>query len=201
MNKIIIAGANGFLARYLSRYFHNKGWQVAGLARRTEGLDEHCRYIHWDGGTLGDWAGELDGCEVLVNMTGRSVNCRYNDKNKAEIISSRVNSTRVLGEAIAACENPPGVWMNASTATIYRHSEDQPQGEQGELGEGFSVEVAKAWEGAFFGAKVPGKVRKVALRTSLVMANEPGTVFDYLYKLSRLFLGGPVGGGGGQHAE
>jgi len=195
MKKLIIAGANGFLGRYISRYFHNKGWEVAGLARRTDGLDENCRYINWDGKTLGDWAQEIDGCDVLINMAGKSVNCRYSEENKKAIIDSRVDSTRVIGEAIAACEKPPEIWMNASTATIYRHAEDQPQSEEGEVGDGFSVEVAKAWEGAFFAAKVPGKVRKIALRTSLVMAKEPGTVYDYLLKLSQLFLGGPVGGG------
>lgn len=191
----MIAGANGFLGRYITRYFHAKGWEVVGLARRTDGMDERCRYVHWDGRTLGDWSEEMEGCDVLINMAGRSVNCRYNDENKRQIMDSRVESTRVLGQAITACQNPPELWMNASTAALYKDAETQPKDETGEIGEGFSVEVAKAWEAEFYGVKVPGKVRKVALRTSLVMAKEPGTVYDYLLKLSKLFLGGSVGGG------
>lgn len=195
MKKLVIAGANGFLARYLTRYFSAAGWEVAGLARHKEGMDENCRYVNWDGRTLGDWTSEMDGCTALINLTGRSVNCRYNDENKRQIINSRVESTQVLGEAVAACVNPPEVWMNASTATIYRHSENHPQSERGEIGEGFSVEVAKAWEGAFFDARVPGRVRKVALRISLVLADEPGTVYRYLYNLARFGLGGKIGTG------
>ena len=196
MKKILIAGANGFLARYLSRYFTEKGWNVVGLARRRVGMDPGCRYVEWDGKSLGDWAKELEGCDVLVNLAGRSVNCRYHDANKREILESRVDSTTVLGNAIVGCDRPPELWINSSTATIYRHAEDRPQSEDtGDLGEGFSVNVAKAWENAFFGAAVPGKVRKVALRTSMVLADEPGTVFRYLYNLARWGLGGKVGNG------
>lgn len=195
MKKLLIAGANGFLARYLTRYFADQGWEVAGLARHKEGLDSRCRYVEWDGKSLGAWTSELDGCGVLINMTGRSVNCRYNAENKKQIIDSRVDSTTVLGQAVADCENPPELWMNASTATIYRHSEERPNSEGGEIGEGFSVEVAKAWEEAFFSANVPGKVRKVALRTSMVLADEPGTVYRYLYNLAKFGLGGKIGDG------
>lgn len=195
MRRIIIAGANGFLGRYLTRHFHGKGWEVIGIARRQKGLDPHCTFVAWDGKTLGDWAQYLNGADVVVNMAGRSVNCRYTKRNKRQIIDSRVDSTKVIGEAIAACEHPPAVWFNASTAAIYKTLKDRPQHEGGQTGEGFSVEVAKAWEEAFFGSKVPETVRKVALRTSLVMANEPGTVYHYLLRLAKLFLGGPVAGG------
>lgn len=195
MKKITIAGANGFLGRYLSRYFAGCGWDVAGLARHKTGIDPDCRFIGWDGRSLGDWARELDGCDVLVNLAGRSVNCRYSETNKREILDSRVNSTRVLGEAVSACADPPELWMNSSTATIYRHAEDRPQSEQGEMGQGFSVDVAQAWEETFFAARVPGKVRKVALRTAMVLADEPGTVFRYLRNLCRFGLGGKVGSG------
>ncbi|BDS08963.1 NAD-dependent epimerase [Oceaniferula spumae] len=195
MKKLIIAGANGFLARYLTRYFTERDWEVVGLARHREGMDAQCRYVHWDGETLGDWAQEMDGADFLVNLAGRSVNCRYNESNKRLITESRVNSTRVLGEAIAQCTTPPELWINSSTATIYRHAEDRPQSDTGEIGDGFSVGVAKAWEEAFFGAKVPGRVRKVAVRTSMVLADEPGTVYRYLYQLARFGLGGKVGSG------
>ena len=195
MKKLIIAGANGFLGRHLTRCFYSSGWDVVGLARRQQGLDSNCRHVLWDGKTMGDWVSELNGATALVNLAGRSINCRHNKKNKQQIIDSRVDSTTVLGQAIARTSHPPEVWLNASTASVYADAEKSPQGEGIKLGEGFFVDVAKAWEGALMNAQVPGSVRRIALRTSLVMANEEGTVYDYLLKLSKLFLGGAVGGG------
>ncbi|MGB1259409.1 MAG: TIGR01777 family oxidoreductase [Akkermansiaceae bacterium] len=193
---IIIAGANGFIARYLTRYFSQQGHTVKGLARHKTGMAEECKFVLWDGETLGDWAKEIDGADVVINLTGRTVNCRYNEENKRQIIDSRVHSTRVIGEAIAACQKPPEVWMNASTATIYRSAQDKPQGDHtGEIGSGFSVDVATAWEDAFFSANVPGQVRKLALRTSMVMEDEPGTVYRYLRNLAKFGLGGKIGTG------
>lgn len=194
---MVIAGANGFLGRCLARHWAEAGHEVVGLVR-GEGVElgAGCRVVRWDGRTLGEWAGELEGAEALVNLAGRSVNCRYHARNRAEILQSRVASTTVLGEAISRCKRPPAVWVNSSTATIYRHAEDRPQDEQdGEIGEGFSVEVAQAWERAFFGARVPGAVRKVAIRTAIVLGREPGTVLSYLVRLARLGLGGPMGSG------
>lgn len=195
MSRIIIAGANGFLGRYLTRYFHNKGWEVVGLARHEKGLDPHCAFLRWDGKTLGDWVQYLNGADAVINLAGRSVNCRHSGRNKRLIMSSRVDSTKVIGEAIASCEHPPPVWLNASTAAIYQTLKNRPQCEGGKVADHFSAEVAKAWEGAFFGAQVPETVRRVALRTSLVMANEPGTIYSYLLKLAKFFLGGAVAGG------
>ena len=195
MKKLIIAGANGFLARYLTRYFAEQGWTIVGLARHQKGIDSQCRYVHWDGETLGTWAEEIEGCDALINLAGRTVNCRYNAENKRMIMDSRINSTRVLGEAIAQCAHPPELWINSSTATIYRHAEDKPQSDTGEIGEGFSVGVGTAWEEAFYSANVPGVVRKVAIRTAMVLADEPGTVFSYLSNLARFGLGGKVGSG------
>jgi len=194
--RIVIAGANGFLGRELSRWFLDRDWDVVGLVRPGATVVDACRPVEWDGHVLGEWAGELDGAEALVNLAGRSVNCRYTPGNRATIMESRTESTRILGDALSLANDPPHVWVNASTATIYRHAEDVPQDEVlGELGEGFSVEVAMAWEKAFFGARVPGRVRKVALRSSLVLAREKGTVFDYLWRLTRLGLGGHMAGG------
>ncbi len=195
MKKLVIAGANGFLGRYLTRYFCAKGWEVVGLARREEGLDPGCRYVVWDGKTIGNWASELNGADAVINLAGRSINCRHNKRNKTDIISSRVESTTVLGQVIGACPNPPLVWLNASTAGIYADAEKNPQGEGAKLSEGFFVDVARAWEGAFMSARVPEEVRRIALRTSMVMADEDGTVYDYLLKLAKLFLGGSAGGG------
>ncbi|MGB1874031.1 MAG: TIGR01777 family oxidoreductase [Akkermansiaceae bacterium] len=195
MRRLVIAGANGFLGRHLTRYFHKNGWEVVGLARREEGLDAGCRYVHWDGKTMGPWASELNGADAVINLAGRSINCRHNKRNKREIINSRVESTTVLGQAIGSCPNPPSVWLNASSAAVYADAEKNPQGEGAKLGEGFFVDVAKEWEKAFMTARVREEVRRIALRTSLVMADEDGTVFDYLLKLSKLLLGGAAGGG------
>jgi uncharacterized protein (TIGR01777 family) len=193
---IVIAGANAFLGRYLARYLMERGDLVVGLVRKEGSAPKGVREVIWDGVTLGDWVEEVDGADVLINLAGRSVNCRYDAQHCAEILDSRTASTRILGDALALAERPPRVWINSSTLTIYRHAEDGPQDEvRGELGKGFSVEVAKAWEKAFFGARVPGSVRKVALRTSMVLAREPGTVFAVLWKLVRLGLGGRMGSG------
>ncbi|MEM9235618.1 MAG: TIGR01777 family oxidoreductase [Verrucomicrobiota bacterium] len=194
---VVIFGANGFLGRYLSRHFTRQGREVVAVGRRKEGWSGDGMFLEWDGRTLGPWALALESAGLVINLSGRSVDCRYDEANRREIMDSRIESTRVIGEAIAKCEIPPRVWMNASTATWYRHAEDQPQDEWlGEPGEGFSVEVAKRWEETFFAAAVPGETRKLALRTGMVLANESGTVFDVLRKLTRLGLGGSMGRGG-----
>jgi len=197
MKTIVIAGANGFLGRCLSRYFLKKGWKVIGLARKRDGLCRGVCYQEWDGETLEHgWGACLEGAELLVNLAGRSVNCRYNEENRRCIRESRVNSTVVLGQAIDACNVGPRVWMNSSTATIYRHAEDRAQGDyDGELGKGFSVEVARAWENAFYSAPLKGDVRKIALRSAIVMGEEPDTVWTVLQSLARLGMGGQMGHG------
>jgi len=193
--KIVIAGANGFLGRCLGRWYWDKEYEIVGLSR-CGGVAEGATSVYWDGESFGSWRDELEGAEAVVNLAGRSVNCRYGEKNKKVILESREKSTAILGKAIKECKCPPRVWLNSSTATIYRHAEDGPQDEvEGEIGTGFSVEVAKAWEKAFFESETPECVRKVALRSSIVLGNEDGTVFNYLYKLCRLGLGGAMGSG------
>lgn len=193
--KLIVTGANGFLGKYLCHWFANLGWEVVAISRRG-GVPEVARDVRWDGRTPGDWAGELEGAEVVVNLAGKSVNCRYGEKNKAAIFASRLESTKVIAEAMRGCVTPPRLWLNSSTATIYRHAEDRPQDEDtGELGEGFSVEVAKAWEKAFFESDVPEGVKRVALRTAIVLGNEAGSVFDYLRRIAWAGLGGKMGSG------
>lgn len=153
-------------------------------------------FLEWDGETIGPWALALEGAELVINLSGRSVNCRYKAKNRAEILTSRVKSTQAVGKAIAACRVPPKLWINSSTATWYRHSEDQAQNEwHGTVGKGFSCEVATAWEDAFFSANVQPETRKVALRTGMVLANEPETVYDVLSDLTKKALGGTMGKG------
>ncbi len=155
------------------------------------------RVLGWDGASLADqWVGALDGADAVLNLAGRTVNCRYNERNKREIYASRLDSTRVLGEAIAAVSSPPRVWLNSSTATIYRHSEDRAMDEaSGEVGSGFSVDVATKWEAQLAAAQTPSGVRKVALRTALVMGSERGGPFAMLRRLARLGLGGAAGNG------
>lgn len=193
---VVIFGANGFLGRYLTRHFTRQGREVVAVARNREGWSGDGMLLEWDGKSLGPWGLALEGAEAVINLAGRSVNCRYTEQNRREILESRVDATRVIGRAIAGCKVPPKVWLNAGTATWYRHAEDKPQDDWlGEPGEGFSCEVARAWEEAFFGAMVPAETRKVALRIGMVLANEEATVFDVLRKLTARGLGGAMGGG------
>jgi len=193
---IVVLGANGFLGRYLTRYFALQGKEVVAIARSREGWSGDGMFLEWDGKTRGPWALALEGAEAVINLAGRSVNCRYTAKHREEILNSRVDSTRAIGEAIRACAVPPKVWLNSSTATWYRHAEDRAQDEWlGEPGTGFSYSVAQAWEDAFFGDITPAVTRKVALRSSMVLANEPGTVYAVLRKLAACGLAGTMGSG------
>ncbi len=193
---VVIFGASGFLGRYLTRHCARHGKEVVAVSRSREGWSGDGMFLEWDGKSLGPWALALEGAEAVINLAGRSVNCRYTEKNRRLIKESRVDATRVIGEAITACKVAPKVWLNASTATWYRHAEDKPQNDWlGEPGGGFSCEVAQAWEDAFFGAEVPAETRKVALRIGMVLANERETVYDVLKKLTLRGLGGTMGSG------
>lgn len=160
-------------------HFRESGAEVATIGRATP--------VRW--GQTAAITDLLEGADLLVNLAGKSVNCRYNAANRAEILRSRVDTTEELGEAVRACEAPPALWVNSSTATIYRHAEDRPMTEStGELGEGFSVEVAKAWEAAFFAGDLPG-TRRVALRSAIVLGR--GGALTPMLRLARFGLGGP----------
>jgi len=160
--------------------------------------------VAWDGLHSGDWARELDGADVVINLAGRSVNCRYNAANRPEIKESRIVTTRLVGDAIAKSSQPPRLWMNASTATIYRHAMDRPMGEvDGEIGGRearlpaswrFSYDVATSWEQAFFEAVTP-RTRKIALRSAVIMSPDRGGAFEILLNLVRVGLGGTSGSG------
>jgi uncharacterized protein (TIGR01777 family) len=200
--KIVIPGGSGQVGTILARAFQRDGHEVVILSRAPG--REPWRVAVWDARTLGDWARELEGADVLINLAGRSVNCRYNAENRREILESRVDSTRVLGEAVARAASPPRVWLQASTATIYAHRYDAPNDEAtGILGGTepdvpevwrFSIEVAKAWERALDEAPAPG-TRKVKLRSAMVMSPDHGGVFDTLLGLVRRGLGGRSGDG------
>jgi hypothetical protein len=199
--RLIVPGGSGFLGRILTPWFGGRGWDVVVLTRRLEEVAAPARGVGWDGRTLGEWTRELDGAQAVVNLAGRSVNCRYHERNRREILDSRVFSTRVLGEAIARCASPPRVWLNSSTATIYKHSLDRAMDEEtGEIGatpeakDVFSVEVAQAWESALAEANTP-MTRKLALRTAIVLGADDGGVFRVLRRLVRMGLGGRMGSG------
>jgi len=199
--RVIIAGGSGFLGTVLAKYFNEDYSRVTILTRHPRERDDYVREIAWDGQTLGPWAKELDGAEIVINLTGRSVDCRYTAENRREILESRVFSTRVIGQAIAQCERPPDVWLNASTATVYKHTFGPPHDETSremdsatDAKDAFSVEVAQAWEGALNEAQTP-RTRKVALRTSMVLGLGRNSVFPVLRRLTKFGLGGRQGSG------
>ncbi len=194
MKKLVIAGGTGYLGKACVAYFSTKYDTIVVLSRKKRPTLGNVRYAQWDAEQLGPWRAHLNDCHTLINMTGRSVDCRYTETNKKVILNSRINSTEVLGAAIGMAKNPPQVWLNSSTATIYRHSLNMEMDERsGEIGEGFSVEVAKAWEKAFFSQQTP-RTRKVALRTSIVLGGNGGALVP-IKNLAKIGFGGRQGPG------
>jgi uncharacterized protein (TIGR01777 family) len=199
--KIVIPGGTGQLGHYLRCGFRARGHQVVILGRNCS---NDPAAIQWDGRTVGPWAAQIDGSDVVINLAGRSVNCRYTDANLHAMMASRVDSTRAVGLAIQRAVRPPKVWLQMSTATIYAHRYDAANDEAtGMLGGdepgvpsywSFSIDIAKAWELAQHEADAP-QTRKVALRTAMVMGLYPGGVFDVLVGLTRRYLGGRIAGG------
>ena len=202
--KLIIPGGSGFLGRTMVKWFAPRGFDVVVLSRGSRQVTD-AKVVGWDGKNLGPWAAELEGATAVVNMAGRSVNCRYNQKNRALMLSSRIDSTLAVGEAIAACENPPPVWMNSSTATIYKHRYDAPNdeasglyGPEKEAKDTFSLEVANAWEDAFRRAYEENDLsatRGILLRSAMIFGAEPGGVYEALRHLVKRRLGGKMGHG------
>jgi uncharacterized protein (TIGR01777 family) len=200
--KIVIPGGSGQVGSILARAFSVAGHEVVVLSRNPSAAP--WRVVQWDAESVGDWAGELDGADVVINLAGRSVNCRYGPANRRLILESRVNATRAVGQAVARSTSPPKVWLQASTATIYAHRYDAPNDEAtGILGGTepsvpdtwrFSIDVARSWERAAEEAVVP-RTRKVLLRAAMVMSPDPGGVFDVLLGLVRRGLGGAAGDG------
>ncbi|MEI2664486.1 TIGR01777 family oxidoreductase [Rossellomorea sp. LJF3] len=183
--KIVIAGGTGFIGQYLQKKFLENGDKVIIISRQTP-------HVSWD--RPDEIVQSLEGADMLINLAGKSVDCRYNEKNKADIFKSRTDTTNILGKAILQCQNPPPLWINSSTATIYRHAEDRPMTEEaGDIGTGFSVEVAKEWEKAFFSFSLPG-TRQAALRIAIVLGPDGGVMTPYK-NLVRFGLGGVQGPG------
>jgi uncharacterized protein len=200
--RIIIPGGSGQVGRILARHFSAKGHSVLVLSRNPH--PEPWPVLRWDGVSLGTWTKELEGSDVWINLAGRSVNCRYTKRNRRAITDSRVQSTLLLHQVAASLSRPPRLWLNASTATIYRHALDRPMDEtSGELGGNepgapdtwkFSIDVAKSWEQSFFSTSTP-RTRKIAMRSAMIFSPDRGGVFDVLLGLVRHGLGGGQGSG------
>jgi len=190
------------VGRTLAQYFQSRGDHVTVLTRSPH--TAQWQTAHWDGETPGPWTQYLNGADVCINLAGRSVNCRYTPDNRVDIYNSRIVSTRLLGEVIGSLANPPRVWLNASTATIYRHALDRDMNEEsGEFGGSepgapdswnFSIRVARDWETAFFNASTP-QTRKVAMRSAITFSPVRGNAFAILSNLARIGLGGTQGNG------
>jgi uncharacterized protein len=204
--RIVIPGGSGQVGQMLARHFHAQGHAVTVLSRAPMPASKArpWRVVSWDDAAGSPWISELEGSDVVINLAGRSVNCRYTTKNRREIYASRIRTTQILGEVIAGLRNSPRVWLNASTATIYRHALDRPMNEAtGELGGGepgapetwnFSIEVARDWERTFFATPTP-RTRKVAMRSAITLSPDRGSVFEVLLNLVRRGLGGHQGSG------
>jgi uncharacterized protein len=200
--KVVIPGGSGQIGTVLARHFHGGGHEVVVLSRRPAAAA--WRVVGWDGRTVDGGAPELDGADAVINLAGRSVNCRYTAANRRDILDSRVQSVRAVGDAIARARRPPRVWLQAGTATIYAHRYDAPNGEAtGQIGGTepgapdtwrFSIDVATAWERAVAEADTP-RTRKVVLRSAMTMSPDPGGVFAVLLGLVRWGLGGRAGDG------
>ena len=201
--KIVLPGGSGQVGTLLARAFHAEGADVVVLSRSPRS-DQPWRTVAWDGKTLTGWQTEFDGADVIINLAGRSVNCRYTPENRRVILESRVNSVRAVAAAIAAAKNPPPVWLQSGTATLYSHRYDAANDEAtGIIGGNepdapeswrFSIEVARAWEQALSEADTP-RTRKVVLRSAMVMSPDRGGIFDTLLALVRFGLGGKNGSG------
>ena len=185
MKKIVLAGGTGFIGEYLQERYEQLGYEVKIISRQPQN-------ISWENKQeIGE---ALDGAEILINLAGKSVNCRYNETNKQEIMQSRVRTTTILGEAVEACKTPPKVWINSSTATIYRHANDRPMTENtGDIGSGFSVDVATTWEKTFFDFDL-ADTRQIALRIAIVLGKGGGVMTPYR-NLVKFGLGGVQGNG------
>jgi len=203
--KIILAGGTGFMGQEMTKYFGKEN-QIIILTRqineKTNRNDydslsandlKNVSYIKWDGKATGEWVNEMNDADLVINLAGKSVNCRYNEKNKKEIFDSRTDAVKAIGEAIKKCDRPPSLWINASSATIYRHAMDSPQDEySGEFHDDFSVQVCKRWEKIFYDQQTP-QTRKVALRMAITLG--PGGILIPYFNLLKFGLGGKQASG------
>jgi len=203
--KIILAGGTGFMGQEMTKYFGKEN-EIIILTRQVNGKTnrndynslspedvKNIRYVKWDGKTVDEWVNEMNDADLVINLAGKSVNCRYNQKNKNEIFASRTDAVKSIGEAINKCDRPPSLWINASSATIYRHAIDRPQDEYTrEFQDDFSVQVCKRWEKTFYDQQTP-QTRKVALRMAITLG--PGGILIPYFNLLKFGLGGKQASG------
>jgi uncharacterized protein (TIGR01777 family) len=198
--RIILAGGSGFLGQALARHFSALSWEVVVLTRQPKPRADGLREVAWDGETVGAWAHELEGAEAVVNLCGKSVDCRFTATNRKALLESRLLPTRAIGQAIANCQSPPRVWLNSSSASLYKHTFDRDMDEAAEQGatpeakDEFLIELIHQWEQAFNEAQTP-RTRKAALRTTMVLGLSRNSVVPVLRRLTRLGLGGRMGSG------
>ncbi len=194
-SKIIIPGGSGFIGKYVAGFFHKKKYNIIILTRGKARIEDGITYLNWDGKKFGHWIKELEGAEMVLNLAGKSVDCRYNERNKKEILSSRIDSTKIIGEAIDNCTIPPKLWVNMSTATIYEHTLEGIANDEknGIIGNDFSMNIAKSWEKTFNNFTLFA-TRKIAMRTSIVLGKEGGAL-THLAPLVKYGLGGKNGSG------
>ena len=190
--RIVIAASNGFMGRHLVGFLKHR-YEVVTLTRIPDPQNDVKNCI-WDGNHCDEWIQELEGAWALINLAGRSVDCRYNKSNRNEILNSRLRTTNCLGDAISRCQHKPKIWLNAASGTIYRHSMQNGMTEsEGEIGQGFSVNVCRQWEAAFFAFNhLP--LRQVALRTAIVLGPGGGVSIPFR-RLVQYGLGGPMARG------
>ena len=194
MKKLVITAGTGFLGQVLVNHFKEIFEEIVILTRGKSEIKNNVKYVRWDAKTLTGWENELENATVLINLAGKSVDCRYTPENKKEIMDSRVDSTAILNEAVLGCKNAPKHWLNSSTSTIYRFSLDKQMTEEnGEIGDDFSMTVAKTWEKTFFEVQTK-RTLKTALRTSIVLGKKGGA-FIPLKALAKIGLGGKQGKG------
>ncbi len=191
--KIIIAGGTGFLGNSLRNKYNNPDVEIIILTRQKIQNEGNITYVHWDAKTLGIWIRHLEGSTAIINLVGKSVNCRYTEDNKKEIIASRVDATLIIGKAISTCLHPPKVWINAGSAAIFGDSGSEIKDENSAVGNGFSPQICKEWEQAFQESKTPN-TRKVFLRIGLVLQKGGGILKPFM-NLARFGLGGKIGTG------
>lgn len=194
MKKLVITAGTGFLGQVLVNHFKEIFEEIVILTREKSDIKNNIKYVHWDAKTVTGWENELENATVLINLAGKSVDCRYTPENKKEIMDSRVDSTAILNEAVLGCINAPKHWLNSSTSTIYRFSLDKQMTEEnGEIGDDFSMNVAKSWEKTFFEVQTK-RTLKTALRTSIVLGKSGGA-FIPLKALAKIGFGGKQGKG------
>ncbi len=204
--KIVIAGGTGFIGNAITNYFGTEN-EIVILTRNVQdrsnnahgkfsvekGLQQNVRLVEWNAKDAGPWCKEIDGAEIVINLAGKSVNCRYNEKNMQEIFDSRTNSTKAIGDAIRNAVVPPKLWINAASATIYPHATEQPNDEYStKFHNDFSVQVCKLWEKTFFEQRT-AFTRKVVLRMAVTLGND-SVMIPYL-NLCKFALGGKQGSG------